>query len=58
MIFKLSFKKSAVCKMLMLLLFLRVKAALFHLLGEVTIKKPRFNDAIFFPRDDETKVVE
>lgn len=24
----------------------------------MTIKKPRFNDAIFFPRDDETKVVE
>lgn len=26
-----------------------VKAALFSVLGEVTVKKPSFNEAIFFP---------
>ncbi|EAR81025.1 PLD-like domain protein (macronuclear) [Tetrahymena thermophila SB210] len=35
-----------------------VKDALFHLLGEVTIRKPSFLDALFFPQDDESRIVE
>lgn len=35
-----------------------VKDALFHLLGEVTIRKPKYLDTLFFPQDDEHRIVE